>query len=171
MSMSEQTATRSRPQGAPSVFQTARDLYGAAFEPKTRAQVGDAMADWSELSEEERSFAIGHLLYLNLQAQAGSIRTLREIRDVLEDTDEAVQAMADELMAEEDEGEEPDGDEAAPEGIDDDGLDTELRDEALALPEPETQSSIRPAAAAASRSDLNDDAAESLPREESTDER
>lgn len=113
--MADQATTNARSKGVQNVFQVARALYGAAFEPKSRARVGEAMADWSELSEEERSFTLGHLLYLNLYAQASTLRVLREIRDGLEDIDDAIQAVADEVVRdgdgdESEGGEEPTGD-------------------------------------------------------------
>ena len=35
---------------APAFLKTAKGLYGDAFEPRTQREVGDAMADWHELS-------------------------------------------------------------------------------------------------------------------------
>ena len=58
----------------------ARGFYGEAFEPVRRADLAAAMADWSEMSEAERSFVLAHLHYLDLLAQRTTQRMLARLR-------------------------------------------------------------------------------------------
>lgn len=111
--MAGNATTQAPTRGRQSVFQVARELYGAAFEPKSRTKVGEAMADWAELSEAEQSFTLGHLLYLNLYAQASTLNVLREIRDAVQAVDDAVQTLADDTGDEAGDDEEPPADEDA----------------------------------------------------------
>ena len=52
------------------------------------------MADWSELDDGERSFAVAHLAYLNVLAQATTQRLLGGLLDALEDVEHAIEALA-----------------------------------------------------------------------------
>lgn len=106
--MAEQASTNAPSRGKQNVFQAARELYGAAFEPKSRARVGAAMADWAELSEEERSFTLGHLLYLNLQAQASTLTVLRGIRDGIDNIDDTVLELSEALAGDEEDNDDGD---------------------------------------------------------------
>ena len=59
------------------------------------------MADWAELSEEEQSFALAHLQYLNLVAQAGTQRLLLQLRELLEEIEEGVGEALDDVEVDE----------------------------------------------------------------------
>lgn len=107
--MADQASTNAPSRGKQNVFQAARELYGAAFEPKSRARVGAAMADWAELSEEERSFTLGHLLYLNLQAQASTLTVLRGIRDGVDNIDDTVLELSEALAGDEEDDDDDGG--------------------------------------------------------------
>jgi len=99
--MTQQTRSeRSRAQGPLAV---ARGLYGGAFDAGRRDDVGVAMEDWSELSEAERSFAMGHLLYLNLSQQAENGRVLQKLLRELEAVGETVEELADAYLEDSDE--------------------------------------------------------------------
>ena len=117
---------------APAFLKTAKGLYGDAFEPRTQREVGDAMADWHELSESEQSFTLGHLLYLNLRAQAAQLRVLQDLRVRLTGAEEALQELVE--QGEGDEGDAPifgdfeeaiEEEPAEPEGDDGPSLNTE----------------------------------------------
>ena len=95
-----------RPDNTPAFLHTAKSMYGEAFGPRRQADLAESMADWAELTDEERSFTLAHLQYLNLVAQAGTQRLLvqvcellAEIEDgvteALEEAVEAVQSQAD----------------------------------------------------------------------------
>ena len=60
----------------PAWLRNARSLYGAAFEPRKKGELAEAMADWAEMSEEERSFVAVHLQYLGLQAHHATQKLL-----------------------------------------------------------------------------------------------
>ncbi len=101
----------------PSWMETARRCYGEGFKVRSSKALADSNTDWGELPEHERSFALAHLLYLNLVAQRGTQRHLREVRDLL---DEVVAGLAPE------DDDEPDPDDDGPDGqagveIEDDG--------------------------------------------------
>ncbi len=68
----------------------ARGFYGEAFEPRRKSQLAESMADWAELTESEQSFALAHLQYLNLVAQAGTQGLLDDIRDLLEEIEDGI---------------------------------------------------------------------------------
>jgi|GEM_PF-2396863 len=78
----------------PAWMRRTRALYGAAFEPKKKGDLAESMADWSEMSEEERSFVQAHLQYVGLQAQLGTQKMLRELRALFEEVgDEVIEAL------------------------------------------------------------------------------
>ena len=83
-------------QRLPRYLDAAQNLYGPAFEVRGPDDMRDALADWSSLTIEQRSYATAHLLYLNLQAQAVSQRLLAELRDnsmdLADDTDALTRA-------------------------------------------------------------------------------
>lgn len=78
----------------PAWMRRTRALYGAAFEPNKKGDLAESMADWSEMSEEERSFVQAHLQYVGLQAQVGTQKMLRELRALFEEVgDEVIEAL------------------------------------------------------------------------------
>ncbi len=83
-----------RPDTVPSFLVTARSFYGEAFGPRRPEHLAESMADWSELTEEERSFALAHLQYLNLVAQAGTQRMLARVVELLEELVDATEDLA-----------------------------------------------------------------------------
>ena len=80
----------------PAFLAAARAFYGPAFAARTKNDLAAAMADWSEMDEDEQRFAVAHLHYLHLQAEAGTQRLLRRMIDVLE---EVADSLADALEA------------------------------------------------------------------------
>ena len=80
--MSKFTKARSREQ---SPAAEAIHFYGEAFEVHSREDLAETMADWSELTQEEQSFATTHLLYLGVQQGGRLERVLEEVRELLED--------------------------------------------------------------------------------------
>jgi len=80
----------------PAFLATARAFYGDAFGPRRRKDLAAAIEDWSELSDDEQSFAQAHLAWLDLVAQAGTQRLLVQVRDLLEEMVEAMQEALDE---------------------------------------------------------------------------
>lgn len=103
-----------RPDTIPSFLVTARSFYGEAFGPRRPEDLAVSMADWSELTEEERSFALAHLQYLNLVAQAGTQRMLARTVELLEELVDATEDLAygDRADPEDEEGDDDDDDEA-----------------------------------------------------------
>ena len=74
----------------PSFLASARAFYGPAFGARREADLAEAMADWADLTPDEQSFAMAHLQYLGLLAQAGTQRLLVQVRDLLEELSEDV---------------------------------------------------------------------------------
>ena len=109
--MSKFPKAREASKSTPAWMRTTRALYGAAFEPRRKGELAESMADWCEMSEEERSFVAAHLQYLGLQAQLGTQKMLRELRALFEEVGdeviEAIEVALEERAAAEDE----DGDE------------------------------------------------------------
>ena len=79
---------------APRYLQVAHDLYGPAFEVRDPQDVREAVADWSSLKDAQRGYALAHLLYLNLQAQAATQRLLAELRDHSADMADDLETVA-----------------------------------------------------------------------------
>lgn len=132
--MSKFPKAREASKSTPAWMRTTRALYGAAFETKKKGELAESMADWCEMSEEERSFVAAHLQYLGLQAQLATQKMLRELRALFEEVgDEVIEAI--EVALEEQaavEEEDTDEDVEAPELsgpqlelVDDDGADVE----------------------------------------------
>ena len=104
----------------PKWLDAARAFYADSFGATRTRELGAAKDDWSDLTEDEQAFALAHLLYLHLMAEAGTQRLLVQIRDLLDEIAD-VAALAREVPEdatgeEEDEyDEEPgeDGDEPA----------------------------------------------------------
>ena len=111
----------------PAFLTTAQSFYGDAFGARRRKDLADAIADWAELSDEEQSFALAHLQYLNLVAQAGTQRLLARVGGLLEELVEGVNDALDEvppptIVGEGFEGED-DEDEEDDDGFGDDDVD------------------------------------------------
>ena len=98
----------------PSWLVAARSFYGQAFEPKRRDDLAEAMADWTEMSEAERSFVLAHLQYLGLLAERHTQRMLARLQaELARFGDDVVEAL--EAEDEPDDDEELDDDEQADE--------------------------------------------------------
>ncbi len=95
-----------RPDNTPAFLVTARSFYGEAFGPRRKADLAESMADWAELTQEEQSFALAHLQYLSLVAQAGTQRLLLQVRELLAEIEDGVS----EALEEVDEAAEPEED-------------------------------------------------------------
>jgi hypothetical protein len=67
----------------------ARAFYAEAFAHQRKSELADAMAEWTELDEAEQSFALAHLAYLDLEAQAVTHQLLGQVRDLLDELAEA----------------------------------------------------------------------------------
>jgi len=117
-----------RPDNTPAFLVTARSFYGEAFGPRRKADLAESMADWAELSEEEQSFALAHLQYLNLVAQAGTQRLLLQVRELLAEIEDGVS----EALEEVDEAAQPEEDLVAG---DDELAGFEANDEPVDFPE------------------------------------
>jgi len=141
----------------PAWMRTTRALYGAAFETKKKGELAESMADWCEMSDEERSFVAAHLQYLGLQAQLGTQKMLRELRALFEEVGdeviEAIEVALEEQAGVEDEDSDEDAEVAEPaaprlELVDDAEVEGELRHmpvEAVApelLPDAEDEPSL-----------------------------
>ena len=101
----------------PRFLHLARTFYGEAFGVRRVRELSAAMADWSELTEDEQSFTLAHLHYLGLLAQARTQKLLLQVRDLLDEVAEGL---------EEPEDDDEDGSEELPpepEDFDDDALD------------------------------------------------
>jgi hypothetical protein len=85
----------------PAFLEAARVFYADAFEHRRKKDLGDAMAEWADMDEGEQSFAVAHLLYLNLKAQADTLRVLVDVRDLL---DEVADGVDQALDADDDDG-------------------------------------------------------------------
>lgn len=95
----------------PAFFQQARTFYADAFEHRRKADLADAMAEWGELDDAEQSFALAHLAYLQLEAQAGTQQLLTHIRGLLDELAEAFTLAVEASMAD------PTASEATDEGV------------------------------------------------------
>jgi hypothetical protein len=80
----------------PAYLATARALYADAFEHRRKKDVAAAMDEWSELDEGEQGFTIAHLLFLNLKAQAETLRVLGDVRDLLDEVADGLDQALDE---------------------------------------------------------------------------
>ena len=99
----------------PQFIDAARAFYAEAFDHKRKRDLARSMEEWAELGEDEQSFAVAHLLYLNLQAQAAGQKLLVQVRDLLDEVAEGLTtAIEESLPPEPDEDLDP-GDELPPE--------------------------------------------------------
>jgi hypothetical protein len=69
----------------PAFLEVARRFYGSAFGSGKRQEIAASMAEWNEMSPAEQRFAIAHLAYLNLEAQAAVLRALGRLEVAVED--------------------------------------------------------------------------------------
>lgn len=120
----------------PAFLDAARAFYGEAFDHKRKRELAASIAEWSEMDEGEQSFAVAHLLFLNLQAQAGTQRILGQVRDLLDEVAESLTTAIEASL--------PDPDEA---DRDDDREDDDADDEQPA-PTAARGANARPAAVA-----------------------
>lgn len=88
-------ATRHPERKALAFLETARAFYGEAFGARTTKDLAEAMAEWGELSEDEQTFAVAHLLYLNLLAQGAVVRMLDDARGLLDEVAEELHEAMD----------------------------------------------------------------------------
>ena len=86
-----------------------RAFYAESFGATLPRGLRAAQDDWTDLTEEERTFALAHLQYLGLMAQAGTQRLLVQICDVLE---EIAEGFAADRETPDEEGGEDDDEEA-----------------------------------------------------------
>jgi hypothetical protein len=131
--MPTQRKPQPRSRKEPGFMKLAHRFYGEAFDVKRLRQLSAAMADWSELTEDEQSFTVAHLHYLNLLAQARTQKLLLQVRDLL---DEVAEGLGDVLDPEDDEDQDEDDDQEHHDEItldDDEGFDGD----AELPPEPE----------------------------------
>ncbi len=121
------TQAQPRPDATPSFLSVAKAFYGPAFSPRRKSELAEAMADWAELTPDEQSFAMAHLHYLNLVAQAGTQRLLADLRELLEELVENVDDALDDLPGLDDDANSPDAEELVEE-LDDEPTDDEVPD-------------------------------------------
>ena len=94
--------TDDRTPKTPLFLETARAFYADAFEHRRKKDLAAAMEEWADLHEAEQSFAVAHLLFLNLKAQADTLRVLVDLRELLDEVADGVDQVLD---AEDDEHE------------------------------------------------------------------
>jgi len=104
---------RERTPSTPAWLTAARAFYGGALEVSSPDELAVTMADWTEMSEAERSFVQTHLLYLDLLAQRGTQRMLAALRRTLGELGEEALELLDDLGLDDEDGEdeEQEGDE------------------------------------------------------------
>ncbi len=94
---------------------TARAFYAEAFDHKKKRDLAHSMEEWADLGEDEQSFAIAHLLYLNLQAQAAGQKLIVQVRDLLDEVAEGLTTAIEESLPPEPDEDLDAGDELPPE--------------------------------------------------------
>jgi len=122
---------------APAFLTTARRFYGEAFGSRTRREYLESLADWAELSEDDQTFTLAHLQYLNLLAQARTQGLLVQVRDLLDEVAEGVGDVLD-PEDEDDDGEDDDQHQGSEAFEGDDDLE-DLEDEPQPQPLPENE--------------------------------
>lgn len=85
---------------SPAFLDAARAFYGEAFEHHTKRDLSRSIAEWGEMEQDEQSFAVAHLLYLNLQAQAAGQKLLVQVRDLLDEVAEVLTTAIEASLAE-----------------------------------------------------------------------
>ena len=128
------TENNRRP-NVPAWLETARGFYADTFGARRRRDLRAAREDWSDLTEEEQSFALAHLQYLDLMAQAASQNLLLQIRDILEEMADGIHAIqAGDDAGDEEPDEEPQDEE--PEVIVPEGFEAQAQPQALPFQHP-----------------------------------
>ena len=130
---------------SPAFLITARRFYGEAFGSRTRRAYLESLADWAELSEDDQTFTLAHLQYLNLLAQARTQSLLIQVRDLLDEVAEGIGELVDE--PDEDDDDDQDQDQAAETLEGDDGfedLDGEPEHQPEAEPELPPEADLEP---------------------------
>lgn len=89
----------------PAFLESARAFYADAFEHTRKKDLVAAIDEWSEMEEGEQSFTVAHLLYLNLKGQAAIVRLLGDVRELLDEVAEGLDAA----LGEPEDDDEPDG--------------------------------------------------------------
>ena len=102
------------PKKTASFLDTARTFYGEAFDVHKKRDLAQSMADWSDLADDEQRFTIAHLLYLNLEAEAGSQRLLTHVCGLLNELAEAFTAAVELSLPTEDDDQDDDQDDDEP---------------------------------------------------------
>lgn len=126
---------------SPTFLSTARAFYGPAFDHTKKKALARSMVDWTEMDEDEQSFASAHLAFLNLQAQASTQRLLTQVRDLLDEVAESLSVALEASLPEEGEGE--DDDDLVPGDVAEDELPPDVDDELP--PEPDDDQAEEPA--------------------------
>lgn len=88
---------------SPAFLESARAFYAEAFEHTRNKDLAAAIDEWSEMEDGEQSFTVAHLLYLNLKGQAALVRVLGDVRELLDEVADGIDAALGE-----DEDDEPD---------------------------------------------------------------
>ncbi len=112
----------------PTFLNTARAFYGPAFDHKRKKALARSMAEWAEMDEDEQSFALAHLAFLDLQAQAGTQRLLVQVRDLLDEVAESLSVALEASL--------PDEEEPEPQDVPDDELEDAFDFDELPEPAP-----------------------------------
>ena len=79
----------------PAFLDTARAFYADAIDHHRKKDIVHAIEAWSEMDSGEQSYAVAHLLYLNVQAQAATLRVLTDVRDLLDEVADGVDQVID----------------------------------------------------------------------------
>lgn len=79
-----------KPRSKTSPVEVARAFYGPAFEHTNKRELAQSIAEWAELDEDEQSFTVAHLLYLNLQQQAAGQRLVAQVRELVDEVAESL---------------------------------------------------------------------------------
>ena len=115
---------------SPTFLSTARAFYGPAFDHTKKKALARSMVDWTEMDEDEQSFASAHLAFLNLQAQAATQKLLTQVRDLLDEVAESLSVALEASLPEEGEDEEDeDEDDLVPGDVPEDELPPDVDDE------------------------------------------
>jgi hypothetical protein len=134
--MSTQRKPQHRSPKEPRFLLIARRFYGEAFDARKARELSAAMADWSELTEDEQAFTVAHLHYLGLLAQARTQKLLVQVRYLL---DEVAEGLGDVLDPEDDDDEPEPGDLEDQDGFEGDEGDEDLPPEPEDLDESEPE--------------------------------
>ena len=94
MARTQEGAPPSRAPKTPAFLDAARTFYAEAFEHRRKRDLAASMVEWADLDPAEQRFAVAHLLYLNLHAQAAQVRALRQLRELLGDLVDVVDGDA-----------------------------------------------------------------------------